>query len=330
MEENNSNNEEFKQVDTNPVNKKKKLGPVKGILLAILIVFLIVVVGLLIRMVVADDGDYFLPFKKMFGIEEEEDRKTKKEKEPEEKTTSKTSVSSAERLSKLSSDATAKDVEHYTVNVSLKELMNMGLATLTTNGDASELTNSLLDGFMDNNDMDDNWNYDDNDDYNWDDDDYDDWNYDDEDEDDYNWDEEDDDEVLDNMSLDDIAELMEGEIIVDLYTKGNEVVQVVVGIDYMDLLKNLYDYALELETEEVEAFDTFEDYADYIKTTLKMYLNKEMLVESIADEVSDYIDEDELADMIDIVNDRGLFELYFTVNDDLNDQLQDYLDEYSS
>ena len=66
MEENqNSNSDEFTFSEDG--KKKKGMGPLKGLLIALVMVFLIIVIGLLIRMVVAGDGDYFKPFKDMFG-----------------------------------------------------------------------------------------------------------------------------------------------------------------------------------------------------------------------------------------------------------------------
>lgn len=91
--------------------KKKGMGPVKGLLLAILVVFLICVIGLLIRMVVVGDGDYFKPIKDIFGIEgKKEDTKAPVEQNVQ-------SVVSGQRYTLLNSKEEAEDVKHYRLSV---------------------------------------------------------------------------------------------------------------------------------------------------------------------------------------------------------------------
>ena len=53
---------------TKPPKKKKKMGAFKGLCLALFIVIVIGAIALLVRMVIADDGDYFQPFKQWFGL----------------------------------------------------------------------------------------------------------------------------------------------------------------------------------------------------------------------------------------------------------------------
>ncbi len=91
--------------------KKKSMGPLKGLLLAILVVFLICVIGLLIRMVVVGDGDYFKPIKDIFGIEgKKEDTKAPVEQKVQ-------SVVSGQRYTLLNSKEEAEDVKHYRFSV---------------------------------------------------------------------------------------------------------------------------------------------------------------------------------------------------------------------
>ena len=134
MEENQVPNPE--QQNNNVTGKqktKKKMGPVKGLLLAILIVFLICVLGLLIRMVVAGDGDYFKPIKDIFGIEEKEDKKSSNSSKGGE-----SSVKSASRYALLSSDTEGENVKHYRLTLDMGDFFSKIMEEYSTINDFSD------------------------------------------------------------------------------------------------------------------------------------------------------------------------------------------------
>ena len=59
-----------------------------------------------------------------------------------------------------------------------------------------------------------------------------------------------------------------------------------------------------------------------------MFLSKETLIESLAEETVEYgISERDLEEMIDINIETGLFEFYLNMNNDLNEKLADYIEE---
>ena len=349
MEENKEPNNDWKTVGgPGPEQpQKKKMGPVKAILLALLIVFLMCVIGLLIRMEVAGDGDYFAPIKKIFKISEEDDDKEVKE----DKKVDKKGGETSERLALLSSDAKKKGVKHYSMKISLKDIVELSeelkdtdeftdmfnmskTSTLNTNAKVSKLAYGE-EGDLYSDDLiqprsndfgSDEYNYDDN---------YlsDDWNYDDQ------IDPHDDDDLLygsDDVDvdtyfniLDQYSEFIDGEFYIDLFAKNNEIVQLVIGMDYMPIAQKYYDYCIENDVKEVKTFDSAEDFAKYMATTLKMALTKETLIESLAEQFEEYgITEKDLEELIDINIDTGIFEFYLNGNDEINEMLADYIEQY--
>ena len=135
MEENQVPNQNPEQFNISGNEKKKKgLGPVKGTLLAIFIVILICLLGLLIRMVVADDGDFFKPIKSIFGIEDEEENEKKTSKTEKKSSTGKSSFQSAERYALLSDDVEDEDVKHYRLTIDMKEFFSQMMDELGAAG----------------------------------------------------------------------------------------------------------------------------------------------------------------------------------------------------
>ena len=321
MEENGNENENFNFSEEKP--KKKGMGPLKGLLLAILIVFLICVIGLLIRMVVSGDGDYFKPIKTIFGIEgEKEDKEASNQS-----STDKTDVSKSltNRYSLLSSSVDAKNVKHYRLTLDIQELLEKAMEDpkLNTVDDTDE----------------DDYGYDDEDNY----------SYDDSDE-DYYYDEESystqtSNDFASSMAsylslLEQMIDLVDGEIYADVYFNGNELVQVIIGFDYDKLVGNIYDFIIDNADEETiegmedDGIESEEDFKDYIVDTLAEQLDKDALVEELmeneeAEEVlSDLgIKERDIENSIDIVNESGLVEIYINGTDKLNDLLSEYLSD---
>lgn len=358
MNENQEPNNEWKTVEgPGPENPKKKgMGPVKGILLALLIVFLLCVIGLLIRMVVSGDGDYFAPIKNIFGISEEKDDDSKeKESKKQDKVSGKTT---SKKLSMVSSDAKKSGVKHYSMTISLKEAVKVSKdledevddfkdmidLSKTRNNQLSKVSVKKLSDFEDYNDskIEPRTTFEDDNEYNY----NDDYNYDNQIEpysNDYNYDDQiepyndnypsgDDELDVDNYFnlLEQYEEFIDGELYIDLFAKKNEIVQLVIGLDYMPIVEKYYDYGIENEISQIESFETAEDFAEYIGSTLKMALTKETLIESLGDELQEYgISERDLEDLIDINIDTGLFEFYLKLNDDLNEKLAEYIEEYS-
>lgn len=319
MAENQEPNNDWKTVENNETVKKKKgLGPVKGTLLALLIVFLICVIILLIRMEVSGDGDYFAPIKKMFGISNDSEIENDNEESlSNKKDSTNTNKKSSGKYALLSNSATEKGVKHYNITVSLAEFIEISeeleenedmqsLISPISNNNASTNINKMqkLD-FEDDESL-----YDNNDDLE-------------------NYDDSIDDYDAYYDLLEEYKDIIDGELYIDLYAKGNEIIQVVLGIDYMKTIENYYNHEIEKGNSEIEEFESADDYAKYIKTTLKLILTKDTLISMFAEQMgSEFgIDEDELSELIDINIDKGLFEFYFNCNDELNEAFADLIAE---
>ena len=307
------------QVNVSGNGKKKKgLGPVKGLLLAILIVFLICVIGLLVRMVVEGDGDYFKPVKSLFGIEEEEEETSSKKKnkkksdddededEKETKETKnnkgKTSSKTTARYALLSDDTEDEDVKHYRMALDMEDIMD------TVMDEMSELDD---DDYGDMNSM----------------------------------------VGMAMMILPQVSDMIAGEIYFDIYFEGNDIVQIVVGYEYGELLENLYDYLKEEAEDELEAegIKSADDLGEMLVEQFDEYLDedaicKELMSSSDSETAATLsalgIKEKDIKDAIDINNAKGVIELYITgttkikglmsmvlSSEDFLDELKDMEDE---
>lgn len=313
MEENQVPNPE--QQNNNVTGKqktKKKMGPVKGLLLAILIVFLICVLGLLIRMVVAGDGDYFKPIKDIFGIEEKEDKKSSNSSKGGE-----SSVKSASRYALLSSDTEGENVKHYRLTLDMGDFFSKIMEEYSTIND-----------FSDDNDYSYNEDEDEEDYY------YDsDYSY---SEDDYSADSSDDfysDDTTSSISkFEDMMEsamfmmqmmgdMVDGEMYFDIYFEGNEIVQIVIGYDYAKLAKNIYDYTIEYDEEsmEDEGIKSYDDFVEYMNEQISTMLDKDEICKAIMESMDEEtknklsgmgIKEKDIKEAIDFNCDKGIFEMY--------------------
>lgn len=300
-------NKENVVIEENPntTTKTKKKNPFLMILLVVIIIVAIIALGLLIRLAIVQDGDYFAPIKSIFGISDEKDEDKEKE------------VAKTEgRMSKLSSAATAKGVSHYRMTLDFEDFVDFVLKAYqneevmsevedtfgtvfdsVSNNGKSYSVNKLA--FGDSNDS--NTYYDNG--------------------------------ALTSSTEDQIATYLEqvemmknyvkgGKILVDLYAKGDEMVQVVLSAEYGDMLENIYEYCLENEVEELEDFENAEEFSDYVNTTLKMYLTKDAIIEAIEEELDSEnmnVDIAEIEECIDVVTLDGAFEIYYTFTDDINE-----------
>lgn len=372
--------------------KKKSMGPVKGLFVAIVIAVLIILLGLLIRMIIAGDNDYFKPIKDIFGIKDEE--KTKAPNKVESITNNESNnFISAERYSLLISDVDNKDVKHYRMTLNLKEFFQNLYDEMqdSTNyndydsdyEDDSQDEDSLFDKTMslrmideDYDDSEDDTYYDDEDDFYYDDsddsyyDDDDDFYYDDENdlsddeiysddrfrssldsEDDYGTDyidpEDDMGGKIENfisqfssmMSMmgDQIEDLIGGEMYYDIYFEGNEIVQVVLGVDYGDVISNVYDYIIEnssdeeIEEMENEGVYSPEDLADYIVDKFNEGFDMDEMLDddSVKENLSEYdLTKQDIKSALNIHLDRGIAEIYLTGTGKVNELLNEYFDSY--
>jgi len=284
------------QVNVSGNGKKKKgLGPVKGLLLAILIVFLICVIGLLVRMVVEGDGDYFKPVKDLFGIEEEEEEeegKSKKKKsrveddededEKEIKETKnskgKTSSSTSSRYALLSDDTEDEDVKHYRMTFDMEEVMETVMDEMSElDEDDYDYGGSGLESMM----------------------------------------------GMAMMLLPQVSDMIAGEVYFDIYFEGNDIVQIVVGYEYGELLENLYDYLKEAAGDELkeEGINSVDDLAEMLVEQFDEYFDEDTICKEIMESSSEDtaailsalgIKEKDLKDAIDINNAKGVIELYIT------------------
>jgi cytoskeletal protein RodZ len=342
----NVNNMEQQNVGQEPVRPqvnpeakkviKKKKHPFVGLLIALLIAVLIIGIGLLIRMEIAGDGDYFAPIKKIFGMSNEEENTSKKssKKDDNKNEVVDTKKESAGRLSLLSSRIEEDGVTHYTFEISFEDVIDL-YKEMQENGelDANELLPSISlnkkstkvekmsELTVDEKDID-------LEDYNWEDLEatfedevttYGDTNM--------NTTMSSPFEILENEEM---LELIEGNFYVDLYVKGNELIHFVIGFDYMPLAENFYDYSVKNGDEQVKAFDDAEDYAKYINTTLKMFLTEDTIIDSIKEQLDEQgiqLSKKELDAIIDLSLEPGLFEFYINGTDKLNDALSDLFEE---
>ena len=330
MEENqNSNSDEFTFSENG--KKKKGMGPLKGLLIALVMVFLIIVIGLLIRMVVAGDGDYFKPFKEIFGIETEDDEDNgTKEKTSDKASLSDTSFSSSRYLL-LSDEVENENVKHYRMTIDVKDmvskLMDQAYNTYDLNGNEDSYSDEY-DNTLDNEDSYNTFDSEDS---------YSDNMLDDESSDDYYSNDD-----VDSYSSDDessissefenimgtlsfmmgfLEDMIDGEIYFDVYFEGNEIVQVVLGYDYEKFIENYYESALDDEDAmselEEEGIESVEDFKEYISSQFDQYLDKDYICDLIMDNEDTKkeldqlgIKEKDIKDAIDINNDAGLVEFY--------------------
>ena len=327
MEENQVPNPEQFNVAGNG-KKKKGMGPVKGLLVALLLVFLICVIGLLVRMVIAGDGDYFKPIKSIFGLEEEEESKSEKKAEVSSRRDSsgKTSFQSAGRYALLSDDVDGSKVKHYRLTIDMGEFFESMMEEMGSL--SSEYDYDDDDYYYDDEDYSFDWDeYDSSSsDYLWDDEDYE-WDYDD---DDYYYDDEPITSGMDElesimgfamMVLSEMADMIDGEMYFDVYFEGNEIIQVVVGYDYGPFLENLYNYMKEEDEDslEEEGISSVDDLADMVVEQFDEILDKDALYDMLMDSSDEDLEaslkemgikEKDIKEAIDFNNDRGVIEFY--------------------
>ena len=320
MEENqNSNSDEFTFSENG--KKKKGMGPLKGLLIALVMVFLIIVIGLLIRMVVAGDGDYFKPFKDMFGIETEDDtNKTKDEESVSDKLPGSNQSVSSSRYLLLSDEVENENVKHYRMTIDVKDMvskvMDQAYNTYDSNED-EDLYSDEYDNTLDNEDSyNDNWLDDESSD-----------DYSNDDFDSYPTDESSTSAEIENVlgtlsfMMGFLEDMIDGEIYADVYFEGNEIVQVVVGYDYEKFIENYYESALDDEDEmselEEQGIESVDDFKEYISSQFDEYLDEDYLCEMLMEEEDIAsslgelgIREKDIKDAIDINNDSGLIEIY--------------------
>lgn len=284
MEENNvPNPEQFNVKD----NQKEKMGPVKGLLLAILIVFLICVVGLLIRMVVAGDGDYFKPFKDIFGIEEKEEKTSKG---------GESQTNTSARYALLSDDVNGENVKHYRLTLDMGEYFSTIMEELEDVDNSEDEEDSYYD-------------YDDTEDEYYDD----------------STSETETsgmEEMLGmaTMMMQMMGDMVDGEMYFDIYFEGNEIVQVIVGYDYEKLAKNIYDMAIEnADEEDLEepGMESYEAFLEEMNNQFIELLDEDVICEAIMQDedmkssLSEIgIKEKDIKDAIDFNCDKGIFEVY--------------------
>ena len=320
MEENqNSNSDEFTFSEDG--KKKKGMGPLKGLLIALVMVFLIIVIGLLIRMVVAGDGDYFKPFKDMFGIETEDDtNKTKDEESVSDKLSGSNQSVSSSRYLLLSDEVENENVKHYRMTIDVKDMVSKVMDQMYNTYDSNEdedLYSDEYDNTLDNEDSySDNWlDNESSDDYSND------------DLDSYPTDESSTSAEIENVlgtlsfMMGFLEDMIDGEIYADVYFEGNEIVQVVVGYDYEKFIENYYESALDDEDAmselEEQGIESVEDFKEYISSQFDEYLDEDYLCEmlmkeeDVASSLGELgIKEKDIKDAIDINNDIGLIEIY--------------------
>ena len=308
MEEN-QNSEQFNV--TNGKKPKKKMGPIKGLFLALLIVFLMCVVALLVRMVIAGDGDYFKPIKDICGIEgENEGKKSSNKAElPEKEEKKKDKVAASGRYALLSEDVDGEDVKHYRLTVDVEDFF----------GKFMEEMDTILEDY-------DEEYYD---------------NYDNSNKSPLNLEQpldltfDEDFEPTEDAATSDVygdlmgsalamveelSDLMAGEMYIDIYFEGNELVQIVVGYDYLDLLENMYNYLLEEDEDalEEEGIESVEDFAELVKEQFDEVLDKDLLYEMLLESeegVEESLNqmgfkEKDFKAAFDFNNDTGLVEIY--------------------
>ena len=320
MEENqNSNSDEFTFSEDG--KKKKGMGPLKGLLIALVTVFLIIVIGLLIRMVVAGDGDYFKPFKDMFGIETEDDtNKTKDEESVSDKLPGSNQSVSSSRYLLLSDEVENENVKHYRMTIDVKDMVSKVMDQMYNTYDSNEdedLYSDEYDNTLDNEDSySDNWLDDESSD-----------DYSNDDFDSYPTDESSTSAEIENVlgtlsfMMGFLEDMIDGEIYADVYFEGNEIVQVVVGYDYEKFIENYYESALDDEDAmselEEQGIESVEDFKEYISSQFDEYLDEDYLCEmlmkeeDVASSLGELgIKEKDIKDAIDINNDIGLIEIY--------------------
>lgn len=268
--------------------KKKGLGPVKGTLLALCLAIIIIAIGLLIRMCIAGDGDYILPFKQMFGIEEEEgsssEKKSKKtvveededeDENEDEDEDGQTGDPLGGKYTLLSSATSGAKVEHYKMSMDLGKIFKKVMDEIDTDDLDMSSSSDDFGSIM----------------------------------------------SMGLMILDQFSDVIDGEIYCDIYFEGNDLIQFVFGYDYDKLLTNLYKYMKKNAPEslEEENITSVDDLRDYIKETLEENLTEDVICEMImdSDDAKDMMDqiglkEKDIKDAIDIVIDDGLIEFYVT------------------
>lgn len=309
MEENNNENN-VNNVNNVEQPKKKKGNGLKRFFILLLVIIIVAAFALLIRYAIVGDS-YFAPFEKLFGLEEEIDD-DEEDEIVEEKETNKT----AGRMSLLAAEATEKGVTHYTLELDIAELIEMGLDFYLaensysldgmSNNNSEYTTKKLSTALI-------------SEDYN-----------------DYSIEAYSDDYEEDSLSTveDQIEEMIEyldgGKIVIDMYAKGNEIIQVIVTIEYDEMLENLYDYMVENEVEEISSFETAEDFKNYVETTLGMYLNKSIIMDAIEEELDNEdidMDIEEIEECFDMIAVDGAYEFYFTLSEDMNEMIAEFVED---
>ena len=300
MEENQIPNpgQQFNNVTGEP-KKKKSMGPVKGIIVALILAIIVIAIGFLIRMLVQGDGDYFLPFKQMFGIEEEEGSTSKKKskkttntvEEPEEEEEEGQKEDPLGGKYTLLSEATSgAKVEHYRISMDMGKMLKQMLKEIDTDdlekiadkgselssGSSSGKSEQLISSITDSMGM-----------------------------------------VM--MVLNQFSDVIDGEMYFDIYFEGNDLIQIVMGYEYDKLLTKLYSYMKQNSPDTLteQGIKSADDLGKYLKDTLDTNFNEDAIYEMIADkeetkkQLDEYgISKKDITDAVDFVNEEGLFEVY--------------------
>lgn len=326
MEENEVSNPE--QFNNSGNSKKKKMGPVKGLLVAILIVFLIAILGLLIRMVVVGDGDFFKPIKDIFGIEGK-----KEEKETSNvATTGESPMKSGSRYALLSDEVNGENVKHYRLTIDMGEVFAKAMEELTTNSGVFEnMSNDSSDDSFGTPEADLTFDDDENlpsADY------YDDGYY---------------GEGSSSNSMEDMlggammlmqmmGDMIDGEMYIDIYFEGNEIIQIVVGYDYAKFAENMYNYLIEYDEDSAkeQGIESAEDFMELMNEQIIEMLDEDTIIEEIMKDEETQAQlkeagfkEKDIRELLDFYCDTGMFEVYINGTTKLKGLLSMYLDSES-
>ena len=279
MEENNVFDNQNKQ-------KKKGMGPIKGLIVALILAICILAIGLLIRMLIADDGDFFKPIKNIFGIEEKNEEEDTKEDDAKKSSKKISSNRKNENLSNryvyLSNKVEDKEVKHYRLTVDMGNFIEKFMEEFDEDK-IDEMFNEKEDVSTDSNNLN---------------------------------------TLIQTYIslLQQLSDLIDGEMYFDIYFEENEIVQIILGYDYNKLLENIYEYVKKLDSDGMkeEGINNLEDFVKYVKDQIEDSINEEVICdmildsnEEVKDTLSEYgIKEKDIKDAIDINIDNGLIELY--------------------
>lgn len=335
--------------------KKKKAGAGKVILITLVIVLCILFIGLLIRMLIAGDNDYFKPVKEMFGIEEPEEKKSSKVakgEEDDEDDDEESSINAAKRYTLLSEETKEDGVTHYRMTIDTAKFLSK---TLDYYKQSVDETNKILEKSKEaaeraksatENNVSSNYSSNTSDDEG---------------------------EVEDETAeifekLNDAIKGDLGETYIDIYFDGNDFIQAVIGSDYGKSIEKIWKYVSENKDEVSEYLDEYYSYID--DSTYSLTDEEEEMLTAFKDAVEDFMeaedaneaansllklskkymtketiydmifanDEDEIMEetgftekdikaAFDIVNAKGLTEIYINGTSKIQDEIDKLIDD---